>query len=65
LDAIDRRDPKQIEFREVEDGVPILGQAGDRLLVLGALFVGDTSIAASAAARVIDEYRTPALRCRI
>jgi hypothetical protein len=37
---------------EGEQRFPILRQAGDRLLVLGAVFVGEHVIAASAAARV-------------
>jgi hypothetical protein len=40
------------EVEEGEQSFPILRQAGDRLVVVGAVFVGDTSIATSAAARV-------------
>jgi hypothetical protein len=45
------------EVEEGEQRFPIFGQAGDRLAVLGTVFVGKhTSIAASAAARVGAPY---------
>ena len=40
------------KVEEGEQRLAILGQAGDRLVVLGAVLVGEPSIAASAAERV-------------
>ena len=40
------------EVEEREQRLAILGETADRLVVLGTVFVGETSIAASAAARV-------------
>jgi hypothetical protein len=47
------------EVEEGEQRFPILRQAGDRLVVLGAVFVGEHSIAASDGARFsTEELRT-------